>query len=237
MDEEDPEADIHWHGSQGEAEHFHGVNLNFIPGPLRAPVHSRLSDMMFKAFDYGIYAYCDVTPHAVQTFDNATYYPELSECHTLIAGDCSDKPRFLVLGKKIGSDQLGLKVFAGDHKVELNDLSNVIIDGKSQVLSEKLIYPDSDVKLFKIYKHDENNVFLLSRPLSFFIRYTGHYTTVTVGSRYRSTQCGLCGNFDGCKKNEFTGPETTCKSIAPTDMTKAFIVREGSCAGVGSACP
>jgi hypothetical protein len=121
--------------------------------------------------------------------------------------------------------------------VELNDLNNVIVDGKSQALTDKLIHPDGDSKLFKIYKHDDNNVFLLSRPLSLAIRYTGHYTTVTIGSRYRATQCGLCGNFDGCNQNDHTGPETTCKHLAPADMTKAFIVRDGSCSGVGSACP
>jgi len=237
MDEENPEADIHWHGSQGQQEHFHGVDLNFLPGPIKRPVHSRFSDLMYKAFDLGVYGYCDVTPHAIQTFDNATYYADLSECHTLIAGDCSDKPRFVVLGKKISNEKLGIKIVAGEHKVELNDMNNVIVDGKSQPLTEKLIFPDGDTKLFKIYKHDDNNVFLLSRPLSLAIRYTGHYTTVTIGSRYRSTQCGICGNFDGCKDNEFTGPETTCKDLAPTDMTKAYIVREGSCSGVGSSCP
>jgi hypothetical protein len=237
MDEENPTADIHWHGSQGESEHFHGVDLNFLPGPMKSPVHSRFPGLMYKAFELGVYGYCDVTPHAIQTFDNATYYADISECYTLISGDCSDKPRFLVLGKKISNDKVGIKIIAGEHKVELNDLNNVIIDGKSQALSDKVIYPEGDAKIFKIYKHDDNNVFLMSRSLSFVVRYTGHYTTVTVGSRYRATQCGLCGNFDGCRKNEFTGPSTTCKNILPADMTKAFVVREDSCSSVGSVCP
>lgn len=237
MDEENPEADIHWHGSGGEQEHFHNVDLDFLPGPMKRPVHARFSALMYKAFDLGVYGYCDVTPHAIQTFDNSSYYADISECYTLISGDCSDKPRFAVLGKKISNDKLGLKIMAGEHKVELNDMNNVIVDGKSQALSDKLIFPEGDTKIFKIYKHDEHNVFLLSRALSLAVRYTGHYTTVTVGSRFRATQCGLCGNFDGCRKNDFTGPATTCKNIAPADMTKAYIVREGSCAGVGNACP
>jgi len=237
MDEEHPEADIHWHGSGGEQEHFHGVDLNFLPGPLKRPVHSRFSGLMYKAFELGVYGYCDVTPHAIQTFDNATYYADLSECYTLIAGDCSEKPRFIVLGKKISNDKLGVKFMAGEHKVEFNDMNNVIVDGKSQALSDKLIVNEGDNKLFKIYKHDDNNVFLMSRQLSIIIRYTGHYTTVTLGSRYRDVQCGLCGNWDNCRKNEFTGPNPTCKNIAPTDMTKAYVVREGSCSSIGSACP
>jgi hypothetical protein len=237
MDEDEPEADIHWHGSGGEQEHFHGVDLNFLPGPFKKPLHSRFPGFVKTMFDLGIYGYCDVTPHAIQTFDNSTYYADLSECHTLIAGDCAEKPMFAVLGKKISNDKLGLKMFIGEHKVEMNDLNNVIIDGKSQPLSEKVLRNEGDAKIFKIYKHDVNNVFLMSQKLALTVRYTGHYTTVSLGSRFRGTQCGLCGNFDGCPKNDFTGPETTCKNIRPDDMTKAFIYRDGSCAGVGNACP
>lgn len=50
MDEEHPEADIHWHG-----DHFHNVDLNFLPGPFKRPVHSRFSALMYKAFDLGVY--------------------------------------------------------------------------------------------------------------------------------------------------------------------------------------
>jgi hypothetical protein len=237
MDEEHPEADIHFHSSQGEQEHFHGVDLSFLPGPLRRPVYSRFSPIQKAIFDMGVWGYCDVTPHAIQTFDNATYFADLSECLTLISGDCSDKPRYVVLGKKISNDKLGVKVIMGEHKIEFNDMSSVTLDGKTVALGDKVIFPEGDSKFFKIYKHDENNVFLFSQSLSVFVRYTGHYVTVTSGSRYRGTQCGLCGNFDGCRKNEFTGPDATCKNLAPTDMTKAYIVRDGNCAGVGSPCP
>lgn len=88
-----------------------------------------------------------------------------------------------------------------------------------------------------MYKHDDNNVFILSQSLSLYIRYTGHYTTVTLGSRFRGTQCGVCGNFDGCPHNEFTGPEKSCKNLSPNGMMKAYVVRDGACDGVGSPCP
>lgn len=50
--------------------------------------------------------YCDVTPAAVQTYDNLTYFADMSECPTLISGDCTDTPRYLVLGHKIANDKL-----------------------------------------------------------------------------------------------------------------------------------
>lgn len=233
IDDDTPEANIHWEGSQGEDEHYEHVDMNFLPGMFKRPVHSRFSELMYRAFDYGMYGYCDVTNKQIQTYDNVTYSADLSECYTLLTGDCSDKPRFIVLGKKIGADKLGVKVVAGDHTYEINDMNNIIIDGKSTpITTDKLVFDES--KLFKVYKHDANNVLLISQSLSVTIRYTGYFTTTTVGSRYRATQCGLCGNFDGCPENEFTGPSTTCQNMLPTAMTKAYIVREGNCAGVGS---
>jgi len=237
MDDENPEADIHFHSSQGEHAHFHGVDLNFLPGPFKRPLFSRFSPLMYTAMKLGIYSYCDVTPGAVQTFDNRTYHADLSECPTLISGDCTDKPRFLVLGHKTAADKIALTVQMGEHKIELKDLNTVEVDGKSVALTDKVWKPEGDAQIFKLVKHDENNIFLLSQPLSVWVRYTGHYATVTAGSRYRGTQCGLCGNFDGCPHNDFTAPEKSCKNMDGQKMMKAYIVREGSCAGVGSPCP
>ncbi|ODN03788.1 Vitellogenin-2 [Orchesella cincta] len=237
LDEEHPEADIHFHSSQGEDEHFHGVDLSILPGPFKRPVFSRFSPLQAFAMQYGVYGYCDVTPAAVQTYDNLTYFADMSECPTLISGDCSKTPRYLVLGHKTANDKLGITAYLGEHKVDINDLNTVTIDGKAIALSDKIINNEGDSKIFKIYKHDEHNVFILSQPLSVYIRYTEHYTTVTLGSRYRGTQCGVCGNFDGCNHNELTGPQKSCKNLSPQGMMKAYVVRDGNCAGVGSECP
>lgn len=237
MDEEHPEADIHFHSSQGEQEHFHGVDLNFLPGGLKRPIFSRFSPLYYQAMRLGVYSYCDVTPQAVQTYDNYTYVAQMSECPTLISGDCTDKPRYVVLGRKVAADKLAITVVMGEHKIELADTNTATVDGKAVPLSDKVVTNDGDTKLFKLFKHDANNVFIYSQKLSVFVRYTGYYTTVTAGSRYRDTQCGLCGNFDGCPENDLTGPDATCKGMGPNDMMKAYIVRDANCAGVGSPCP
>jgi len=119
MDEEHPEADIHFHSSQGEQEHFHGVDLSFMP--MRKPVFSRFSPLMYAAMKLGIYSYCDVTPSAVQTFDNLTYHADMSECPTLISADCTDKPRYAVLGQKISSDKLVSHLFPRQNQ-SINDI-------------------------------------------------------------------------------------------------------------------
>lgn len=56
LDEENPEADIHFHSSTGEDEHFHGVDLSFLPGPLKRPVFSRFSPLYALAMQYGVYS-------------------------------------------------------------------------------------------------------------------------------------------------------------------------------------
>lgn len=56
LDDEHPEADIHFHSSQGEHEHFHGVDLSILPGPLKRPVFSRFSPLYAAAMQYGIYS-------------------------------------------------------------------------------------------------------------------------------------------------------------------------------------
>ncbi len=78
---------------------------------------------------------------------------------------------------------------------------------------------------------------IVSEKLSVYIGYAGNFVTVTAGSRYRATACGLCGNYNGNKYDDFVGPDPTCKALGPNDMMKAYIQREGNCAGVGSPCP
>jgi len=235
---DEPTMDIHWHGSEGQDEHFHGVDTSWLPGPLKGrTIHSRFSPLYYQAFMHGLYSYCDVTPAAVQTYDNLTYFGDMSECPTLVSADCTAKPRYAILSKKIASDKIAIVAYLGEHKIELDNLNKAKVDGKDVPLTDEFWTPDDEDKLFKIVKMDVNNVFLLSYKLGVFVRYTGHYTTVTLGSRYRSTQCGLCGDFNGCKYNDMTGPDGKCANLGGNDMMKSYVVREGNCASVGSSCP
>lgn len=233
-----PVLDIHWHGSQGD-EHFHNVDLAAIPGPFKVkPVFSRFSPFYYNAFQAGIFGYCLNTPQTVLTFDNTTYHAELNECPTVLAADCDQKPRYAVLSKKLAEDKLGLIIYLGEHKLEINDLNKITIDGKTTVDVTDSVYTDPDEEqLFKFVKINPTYVGIVSTKLSIYIGYSGNWASVTAGSRYRGTSCGLCGNFDGNKYNDFVGPDATCKNLTPTDMMKAYVVREGSCSGVGTACP
>jgi len=78
---------------------------------------------------------------------------------------------------------------------------------------------------------------ILAEKLSVYVGYTGNSVSVTAGSRYRGTSCGLCGNFNSNKYDDLVGPDATCKNLTPNDMMKAYIAREGNCARVGSPCP
>jgi len=101
-----PSLDIHWHASHGE-EHFHNVDLAALPGPLKVkPVFSRFSPFYYEMFKWGVFGYCAASEQSVITFDNLTYHAGLTDCPTLLAGDCDDKPRFAVLTRKIGAGKI-----------------------------------------------------------------------------------------------------------------------------------
>jgi hypothetical protein len=236
LSSENPEADIHFHGSQGQHEHFHGIDLDALPVRLLNPVSTRFQPLQVAALKLGLYAYCDVTTGAVQTFDNNTYFADLSECPTLISGDCGPTPRYAVYAHKIAADKLAVTIQLGGHKVELNNLNNAVVDGQEVTITDAL-YSANEKKIFQLFKLDENNVFLWSKTLGVYVRYTGHYTTVTAGSRYRGTNCGVCGNFNDIKSDDFNGPDNQCANMGGQDMMKAYILRDGNCAGVGSTCP
>lgn len=231
-----PTADIHFHGSKGD-EHFHNVDLDIF-GPFKVqPVFSRFSPFHYKAFESGIFGYCVNSPKSVLTFDNNTYHADLSDCPTLLAGDCDDKPRFAVLSRKLSADKIAVSVHVGDHKIEFKDLNTAIVDGKDVPLTDSVYTDEDEEKMFKFVKYNPSFVILAADKLGIFVGYSGSFASVTVGSRYRAQSCGLCGNFDGNKYNDFIGPDNTCKALSPAEMTQAYIVREGSCAGKGTPCP
>jgi len=232
-----PSLDIHWHASHGD-EHFHNVDLAAIPGPLKVkPVFSRFSPFFYDMFKLGVFGYCASSPSSVITFDNFTYHAELTDCPVLLAGDCDDKPRFAVLTRKIDADKIALTVYLGDHKLEMEDINTVTVDGKPQPATDSIYVDDDEEKMFKFVKLNPTHIGIMAEKLSVYIGYSGSWATVTVGSRYRSTACGLCGNFDSNPHNDFTGPDNTCKGIGAEEMIKAYTVRDGKCAGVGSPCP
>jgi hypothetical protein len=234
---ENPTLDIHFHGSQGD-EHFHNVDVAALPGPLKIkPVFSRFSPYTMTAFKSGIFGYCIGTPATVLTFDNATYHADLSECPTLLAADCDDKPRYAVLLRKLAADKVGVTIHFGDHKIELNDVDTATVDGKAIPVTDSVYTDEDEEKLFKFVKVAPEATIILAEKLSVYVGYTGNAVSVTAGSRYRGTACGLCGNFNSNKNDDFVGPDATCKNLTPNDMMKAYIAREGNCARVGSPCP
>jgi len=234
---ENPTLDVHWHGSAGREEHFHNIDLDIFPGPLKVqPVFSRFQPFYYNAMKSGIFAYCVNSPKTVITFDNTTYNTDLSECPTLLAGDCDDKPRFAVLSRKIAADKVAVSIHVGDHKIEFKDLNTAIVDDKEVPITDSVYTDEEEEKLYKFVKFNPTFVIFASDKLGIFVGYTGNYAQVTVGSRYRGSACGLCGNFDGNSYNDFTGPDNVCK-VTPAKMAEAYTVREGSCGSKGSPCP
>jgi hypothetical protein len=230
----DSEADIHFHPSTGENEHYHGIDLDSLPLRLINPVSTRFPPLRVASMKLGLYGVCQLTQHAVSTFDNLTYTADISECPTLLSADCGPTPRYAVFANKNAGDKVALTIQIGGKKVEISDLNKAVVDGNEVPLSEEIY---TEAKLFKLFKLDDNNAFLHSDELGVTVRYTGYYATVIAGSRYRAQSCGLCGNFNDMRTDDFNGPDNSCPNMSGNDMVKAYVLRDGSCAGVGSVCP
>jgi hypothetical protein len=223
-----PTMDMHVHASFGE-EHFHNVDLAVLPGPLKVkPVFSRFSPYFYEMFKLGVFGYCVASPQSVITFDNFTYHAGLPDCEVLLAGDCDDKPRYAVLANKIGGDKIGLTIHLGEHKLEMKDINSISVDGKAHPVSDTIYVDEDEEKLFKFVKINPTYVGIMSEKLSLYIGYSGQWVSVTAGSRYRATSCGLCGNFDNSPHNDFVGPDNN-KVATAEDMMKAYTVQGGKC--------
>ncbi|XP_077980832.1 vitellogenin-3-like [Glandiceps talaboti] len=57
-----------------------------------------------------------------------------------------------------------------------------------------------------VIRHHDNRMEVIAPKFGLKIKTDGINTKVEMSQFYRSKQCGLCGNFDGEKENEFEGP-------------------------------
>uniref|UniRef100_A0A1I7UPX0 VWFD domain-containing protein n=1 Tax=Caenorhabditis tropicalis TaxID=1561998 RepID=A0A1I7UPX0_9PELO len=144
-------------------------------------------------------ASCKVDQSEVSTFDNVVFRAPLTTCFSLIAKDCSEEPTFAVLSKKINknSDELIVKVIRREEEIvvkKTDDEFLVKVNGKT--------VPSAQLEEYEIEILGDNLIVI--RLPQGEIRFDGYTIKTNLPSVASKNQlCGLCGNNDGEKDNEF----------------------------------
>lgn len=134
-------------------------------------------------------AECRVDDRRIRTFDGVSYkVPSSHGCWSVLAKDCRESPRFVVLMKK-SDESSKVKIITTRNTVELERKSDkreilVKVDG-NRVDDEKL-------SEYGIEKSDFD-VYVNQRQVN--VRFDGAEARIKIGGIYKNIQCGLCGHY------------------------------------------
>nr|XP_040574643.1 uncharacterized protein LOC121123583 [Lepeophtheirus salmonis] len=201
----DKMVDVYMETSQG-GQHFHDIplNLNWYPMMRNLKFTSTLKRLM----KYKIIDTCTVTTDSVMTLDNVTYPYTPTSCWTLASGHCSPRPNFAVFTKKSSGSHIDVKIYVGGHSVEFESSGpkkiNVLVDGEAVIVGEKeYIHEKDGSDIFKILKWGSiYNVYSFAK---IWVTYDGHFMNVIPAPSSTGQHCGLCGNYNKNKYDEFEG--------------------------------
>ncbi|VDP06515.1 unnamed protein product [Heligmosomoides polygyrus] len=134
---------------------------------------------------------CEVKTNKVTTFDDVVFRVPITNCYSVIAKDCSEEPRFVIMMKKIDkeSELKKVKIITETEQV----IEIMMVDDRLKVMvNDKKIDVDEFEK-FKWVASLEDVV----------VRFDGYTVRVYMGKHMTEKQCGLCGHFDEERDNEF----------------------------------
>ncbi|WKY16214.1 hypothetical protein Q1695_001139 [Nippostrongylus brasiliensis] len=142
---------------------------------------------------------CEFKNNRVRTFDDVVFRVPLTNCYSIIAKDCSEEPRFVVMMKKLekDSDLKKLKVIDENEKI----YEVMMVDDKLKVMIDNKKINVEDMEMHKIELLDDNMVLLKLEDV--LVRFDGYNVKVHMGKHMTERHCGLCGHFDEEKDNDF----------------------------------
>uniref|UniRef100_A0A8R1DNW8 Vitellogenin n=1 Tax=Caenorhabditis japonica TaxID=281687 RepID=A0A8R1DNW8_CAEJA len=186
-----------------------------------------LPTIAYRAIDNKIWkktgASCNVDQSEVSTFDNVIFRAPLTNCYSLVAKDCSEEPTFAVLAKKMNknSEELIVKV---------NRQSDVVIIEKTE---EKFLVKIDGKKIsrtqFENYDLEMiGDNFIVIRLPQGEVSFDGYNVKTNLPLVASSQLCGLCGNNDGERDNEFM----TAENYETEDLEefhRSYLLKEEEC--------
>jgi hypothetical protein len=195
-----------------------------------------------KIFDANFYPMCMTQNEHFHTFDHVDFKTPLSGCYHIFAKDCSNADKFTMLLKKFKHQTYtkAMKLFVSGHKIEILPVGETPETAPLIVRVDDVKQPINAGSFFHIAHPEVKGMSLLKIKLigTFYkikapvagitVFFDGTVAKIFVSNTYRAQLCGLCGDLNGERFHEFTGP-TGCVYHKPTAFANSYVVTDGTC--------
>ncbi|XP_073400966.1 vitellogenin-1-like isoform X2 [Dendrobates tinctorius] len=183
-------------------------------------------------------AECDVDLKEIVTFDGRSLGCSVSpsHCYTVIAQDCTDQLRFLIAMKKTGQGfyNFEMNVKLGSYDIIIYsdppEEFRVLLNGMWLLLKNDTYTNEKDC----IRIHKNTTTVTVKAPMNGveLVAFNGQTAKVQISPLMHGRTCGLCGNADHCKMNDFQKPnQETARSC--NGLVHSWTVPGNTC---GSSC-
>ncbi|XP_034536265.1 mucin-5AC-like [Notolabrus celidotus] len=144
--------------------------------------------------------------------------------YTLLQDSCGDsqgKGSFSIVTENVACGSTGttcsrvIKIFLGDNEFHLRDGNFHVVKGSSKVFPHQV----HKMGIYLVVTIRKGLVLMWDQKTSLFIK---------LDPKFQGKVCGLCGNYDGNSKNDFT---------TPSEETVADVLEFGNSWKVSSSCP
>jgi hypothetical protein len=197
---------------QGKKHEIKDYDLKLSWGP-RMLRNLRFGGLVPRLYKMGVIKPCVATIDSIHTMDNITYSYSPTSCKTLISGHCAANPSYAVFTKKSGS-KLNLEAYVGGHKIEIAG-SSVKINGNAVSLTTngpQKVHKSRGDEIFSIFKW--GNTYSIYSFLKVWIVFDGSYVEVIPAPSVKGNHCGLCGNYNRNKFDEWTKKDNSAATSA-----------------------
>uniref|UniRef100_A0A3B4AFI9 Uncharacterized protein n=1 Tax=Periophthalmus magnuspinnatus TaxID=409849 RepID=A0A3B4AFI9_9GOBI len=141
------------------------------------------------------------------TFSNKQYKNYMpNSCYQLMAQDCTDDLKFIVLMKKDSADRHMVNVKIGTNDIDMllnGEIPTVTMNGK-EIARDSLPYNKDSVK---IEMKAGNKIVLYAQTFGITeLHFSASDVSIRVPEYMRNRVCGLCGQGNGDRRNDYRMP-------------------------------
>jgi hypothetical protein len=152
---------------------------------------------------------CKIKTDYIKTFDGRRYSVPLTTCYSVLAKDCTEERRFVVMMKKLkkGSEEKKVKILTRTQKIVLEatrdseEVKVFVNDEPKRVEDVRPMYDHGHVVAIVRREGPYVKVELPEEDVE--VHFDGYTAKVKVSPLMQGRQCGVCGHYDRESEREF----------------------------------